>query len=245
MQIFTISLLCVLSAPFAAKSAGILPITSRQEGGGRGNAFERDSALLDRALTLQEQIASRGCATDVCFALDGSASVGQIEFERAKEFAQVIAVIASTDPRARHGAVQFGLTNVAVANLTSNTTKFVSDVAASLFANAPRTFTGAGVLGCGRIVRDVAPASIVVRGSFAAIIIISDGGSNFGANPARVVNEFFVERPNAAVLAIGIGNADRGLLENIAPNGNRFVDLARPSLLPEATKATINFICQL
>lgn len=221
--------------------AHLLPVlhhASAQAIDGR-NAFRRDNALLNGALTLQERIDRRGCNVSVCYALDGSASLGLAEFSRIKEFVQVVALIVDTDEEARNGAIQFGLSNSLVSNLTTNATQFVQEVALTLFDAAPRTFTAAGVNGCSVQLRGTSSGSRIVT------VVLSDGQTNFGVDATRLTQSFVEDIPSADVLSVAVGDADFAELQSVSTNRSSVIDLRSEEQLSNATKRTVEFICQL
>lgn len=225
-------------------SGAVLQNSLRQaQTSSRENAFQRDPVLLDNALTLQERISDAGCVTDVCFALDGSLSVGAIAFEQAREFSQVLAIVADVDPRARFSALQFGLANSAISNLTTNATSFLGAVSTTPFVGASASFTAAGIFGCSRL---LAPGRELQAARKQVVVVIGDGGGNFGRAPSRIADGFVAESAGeAAVLAVAVGRANRTALAGFATNGTALVDLTDTSLLANATKQALEFICEL
>lgn len=244
----------LLALVFAAVAhALVVRPTSRQEQAipqvtpeAEPNAFERDAKLLQSALRLQERIAANGCDARLCVAFDGSASLGADAFVAAKEFVQVLAVIADTDQRASYAALQFGLTNSLVSSPTTNATDFVQKVAVAPFANATATFTSAGVFGCARILaRNDTTSTPEATGGRAVVVVIGDGKDNFGVRPAAITDSFLDEEPAGDVLAVAVGDADQEALARVASNGTAVLDITDPALIANATVSAVEFICQL
>lgn len=212
-----------------------------------GNPFSRVSGLLDTALSLQERVAraEKGCAVDTCFALDGNVVVGGLQFARAREFAQIIALITDVNSRARNAALQYGLANSPIANLTANATAFVADTTRASFAVSPVSFTSAGILGCNLLLRDgnvpsnQASGNANARGNESVIVVVGAGFFRFGVNPSEATNEI-----DARVLAAAVADANRTALAAVATNRN-VVDIGNDFVLTRAVRSTVEFICKL
>lgn len=229
-QVFTI--VTIMVASIICTSNGDTPKRRRS----RPNAFIRDGNVLNGALRLQERIQEHGCEASVCFALDGSSSIGDDDFENAKEFSQITSVVINTDSRAKFGAVQFGLSNLPISNVTANQPTFIAAVGAACSAQAPRTFVGAGIFGCSRLLRNSNGRHVIV--------VLSDGRDNFGASPQRVTDDIATESDDS-IIAVAIADADIPYLQKLAPGGNYLIDARNSQALSNAMQRAVELICEL
>ncbi|KAI0561696.1 von Willebrand factor A-like protein [Gracilaria domingensis] len=159
------------------------------------------------------------CNPNVCFAVDGSASMNDMEFQLEKDFVKLVAAIVALDPGSRFAGVQYGLRPAYISTLTNNADQFLLDVHTTVSLEAGVTFIAPGLGGCMRQLKNLA-------GQPKKIILLGDGGSNFDAedpplDPESIAQQF-LENPNNLISAVGVGNfQDPDMLEDIAGSPDR------------------------
>lgn len=230
-----------LIALFALFLSIIAPAVSLTPDSATTSYFDRPGGpqLLAKAVDLQKAIETAGgCPLDVCFALDGSASLSPQDYEYQKEFSQLVALVLSADSRSRYTAVQYGLPAIAISNFTSSAAEFVRRVSASKFASARRTFISSGLLFC-----------TVTLGkqheNIDAIVLLGDGMVNIGADPFKLSRKFLPPEGNGSILAVGVGEVNPTSLERITGRQDAVVSINNQRNLPNVLEKTILFLCRI
>ena len=203
------------------------------------NGFITPENLL-QIRAIQQQVAAKGsCNPNICFALDGSGSISSADYSAQKDFAQLIAAIISVDPDAAYAAVQYGLRNIAISDLTSDANSFLLDLDGSILAGAPRTFIAAGL---GYCINQLRPRIEDAN----KIILFGDGRSNFGGNPVSVAQRFLPPRGSGSICAVGIGFQNTAVLQAIVGgNPNRVLQVDEYFELMDILEVIISDICGL
>lgn len=154
--------------------------------------------------------------TTICFALDGSESISSSQYNLQAKFSETIASIVDVNPSTQFAAIQYGLRNVEISELTSNLNEFKTSLRSSRSVQASRTFVSAGIGGCAVKLRGRRNEKNNENGLGRwerKIVLLGDGRSNFGISPVKVANKI-EEKIGADLFAIGIGFPDvRGLKE--------------------------------
>ena len=184
-----------------------------------GNSLIASPEALLRARGLRQMVTAQGtCNPNVCFALDGSGSVSEGEFEAQRDFVTLVAAIVGADTDAAFAAVQYGLRNIAISSLTNDVDSFLLDVDASELARADRSFIAAGLGFC---INELRPRPEDAN----KIVLIGDGESNFGGNPIPIARRFRQPRGNGAICAVGIGFRNLRVLRRITGSRSRVLDI--------------------
>ena len=188
--------------------------------------------------SLKNRVRTRGCNPRVCFALDGSASISRRDFRAQKDFVLLVANIISVDPRARFAAAQYGLTLSGISLLTQNIRRFLRSVNRERQLRSGRTFLAAGIGFCvSQVDRNpTAPAKIVVLG---------DGGSNFGGDPRPVARNWLLSDPSNAICAVGVGFSSTRLLRRITNRRNRVLTVDEWDRVVRILRRLVEEICGL
>lgn len=158
---------------------------------------------------LQQLVIDNGkCNPNVCFAMCGADAISDEDFQRQKEFVELVSAIIGVDTEVEFSAVQYGLRNTAVSGLTRNANQFLARVSRITLNRAPRTFLAAGVGYCIQQLRKR-------PGDANKIVILGDGRSNFGGNPVPIAQQFLPPAGTGSICAVGIGFADISMLEQV------------------------------
>lgn len=133
--------------------------------------YKSNPRAFKSAAALAARLAAR-CAPNLCFALDGSGSIGVDNYELQKEFVLLVTAIVGADENSTFAATQYGGVNIPISR-TEDAVDFIVNLQGSKFQAAPLTFLNAGLLFCTTVLRKFQPEP-------AKIIILGDGGANFG-----------------------------------------------------------------
>ncbi|KAI0557149.1 von Willebrand factor A-like protein [Gracilaria domingensis] len=168
-----------------------------------------NQAIVSAALDIAE---ASNCDPNVCFAVDGSASILPPDFQLELDFVKIIAGVVSLDTGSQFAAIQYGLVPQFMSILTQNAASFLLAVDGTNQLFAGRTFIAAGLGGC---MRQLAK----VPNEPKKIILLGDGGSNFDSllpplDPASVAQSFLAD-PKNSICAVGVGFQNVAMLEDI------------------------------
>eukprot|EP00737_Agarophyton_chilense_P004861 gb/GEZJ01006538.1/.p1 GENE.gb/GEZJ01006538.1/~~gb/GEZJ01006538.1/.p1 ORF type:complete len:247 (-),score=41.48 gb/GEZJ01006538.1/:171-911(-) len=162
---------------------------------------------------------STNCNANICFAVDGSGSMSDAEFQLELDFVKLVAAVISLDPESQFAGIQYGLRPKFISMLTPDAAQFLLHVDATVHMKAPRTFIAPGIGGCWRQLMKVPDQPW-------KIVLLGDGGSNFDSlspplDPISIAQSFLAN-PKASISAVGVGNAQvLSMLEGIAGSADR------------------------
>lgn len=156
--------------------------------------FERAAGVARRLLD--------GCDPNICFALDGSGSIGFKNYEDQREFVLLLAAIIGANDKATFSAVQYGFVNEPISNLDGNAERFIEKLLSSEYQAASRTFVGAGLGFC---ISQLGKR----RGEPAKIVLFGDGGATLGGltgplSPASLADFFRGRSPANRICAVAV-----------------------------------------
>jgi len=178
-----------------------------------GSLFATPEMLRIAASLRQDVVNMGGCNVNVCFALDGSASIPADEYQLVVEFVQLVTAIMSGTGLNAFAGTQYGLGNKDISRLTSDADAFLLALEGLESPRASRTFIAAGLGFC---IRDLRRRLEDAN----KIVLFGDGRSNFGGNPVPIA-ERFREMYDGDICAIGIGFQDITVLEQITGSPDR------------------------
>lgn len=163
------------------------------------------------------------CDPNVCFAIDGSASLGRDDFELQKQFVAIIAAIVGAEEGAQFAAVQYGLSNKKIRNLRGNPDNFLLLLERAKWARARRTFIGAGLAYC---VSQLGRR----RGEPSKIVVLGDGRSTYGdlgglLSPGAIADGFRARSPANRICTVAVGFSDTSLFEEIADDSSLVLEV--------------------
>lgn len=153
------------------------------------------------------------CTFTICFALDGSAKISELEFESQKNFSLDSAFILSEVSNIEVSAVQFGSEASTVRTLTSDVIEFDLDLFDVPKVGGATSNRAAGIRQCS--------AELVAgRQGNMNIVVFGDGRNRSGSNAVRLANQF--RNLGGNVFAVNVNNANQnGLLDIVEGDENR------------------------
>lgn len=145
-----------------------------------------------------------GCTANICFAIDGSGSVSNEEFENATIFTQAVSNTLAFFQDTEYSAVKFGVRAIPLSFLTgAQTFNEIMEYATPVTGrNRWATSVGSGIVACNALLAER-------KGEPNKIVVMTDGRNNFGGNPVKNANIFRRKDPNGRISAIGIGKIRR------------------------------------
>lgn len=158
-----------------------------------------------RIANLRKQVKEKGCGVNVCFAIDGSGSVGQSGFDQEKQFLlDMAAILVFPDEEnelqeTELAACQYGKSNKPITKLTTSRDDFNVKVDAAKYLNAGATQLRGGILYCFNQLRKR-------KGEANKLVLLGDGMANLGGNPFPIASRF--RRTTGQICAIAIRYAD-------------------------------------
>lgn len=187
--------------------------------------------------SLQEDLCKTGdCNISLCFALDGSGSVSETEFQVQKDFVNLIATLAAP-ANASFSAVQYGLSNTFISSNTHNVSQFTDSVENSELMKATRTFLSAGLAFC------ISQVAGLPERAGRKIVVLGDGQANFGEKALPIV---MAAAGQADIYAVGVGfpTDSTRLLEITGGQEDRVFGISNfsevPKVVVELTRALCN-----
>ena len=157
--------------------------------------------------------AAGGCNANVCFAIDGSASINATEFTNQKNFVLDLVSVLSVDDGAEVAACQYSSAVSPIQRLTVNIARF------NLAVNGARQVPGASFVVGG--VNYCFSQLWRRRGEANKIVLLGDGRSNIGSSAVARADLF--RRVGGSVAAVGAGFEDDTELLRIAGGDEELV----------------------
>lgn len=246
MKVFCILLLIVASFLFASPSHALVDETRRQKllRIARKTAMVRNNReLFERAAGVARRLLD-GCDPNICFALDGSGSIGFRDYENQKEFVLLLTAIIGANDKATFSAVQYGFVNEPISNIDGNAERFIDKLLGSTYQAAPETFVGAGLGFCiSQLGRR--------RGEPAKIVIFGDGGATLGGlsgplSPASLADFFRGRSPANRVCAVAVNFPSKPPLfvDIVGGERNLVTDVNGWPLILNQLRELIRTICE-
>lgn len=154
---------------------------------------------------LRKQVRLNGsCKINLCFALDGNTS--SEEFGVQRRIVSLVSRVVTVDDSARLSAVRYSASNIPISPLTDDADKFLKSVNDARRSDTKKTFIGGGILYCADQIRAFPDDSNW-------LLLLGDGRNTLGIDPVERADTF--RELGGDILAIGIGNADVGVLRRI------------------------------
>lgn len=147
-----------------------------------------------------------GCNGNICFAIDGSSSISDTEFENQKNFILDVSSVIGVDYPVELAAVQYATKNSAITPMTPNSAFFNLAVEETEQMGG-KSFVVAGINYC-------FSQLIKRRGEALKIVLLGDGRSNIGGDSIKRANLF--RRLGGDVSVVGAGFEDSTQLLGIA-----------------------------
>lgn len=177
-------------------------------------------AQIERAAQIVQET---GCEPNLCFAIDGSNSISDDEFQLQLDFVKLVTGVVALDEQSGYSAIQYGLRPRFMSRFTQDADDFLLKVEGTFQLRSVRTFIAPGLGGCMRQFRRV-------RGQANKIILLGDGRSTFDSrdpplDPPSIAAQFLAE-PNHSISAVGVSFDTTELLEEITGTPDRVFNVA-------------------
>lgn len=175
---------------------------------------KKPTSIISKAkkVSIQQKIAAKGgCKANVCFAIDGSGSIGAPSFQNEKDFVtDVASIIALFSPRV--AATQYNGANHPITALTTDVNHMISSVT-STKQKSGSTSISAGIDYCGAQLKRVA-------GQANKVVVLGDGVHNSGGSAEAAANKIWLAGGAVSVVAAGANINHPGLLALTGNNPN-------------------------
>lgn len=191
-------------------------------------------SVLIELRALRQDVVTKGCPVNLCFALQGDKHITDDEYRQQKNFVDLVVAITTTDDRGNFCAVQYGRSNKAISALSKKKIKFLNKMQRS------RRVGGSG----SNIAGALAYAGFQVRTRARnprKIILFGDGFSNIGAEPTEVAAT--IREEGTEICAIAVGDYDLDKLADITTSRNRVLGIRDYYDLGEIIVATVYDVC--
>lgn len=190
----------------------------------------------NREAATTELIRIPNCGLNVCFAVDGSGSIGADLFQTEKDFVGNLSTLLGLNSATQLAGTVYGVANENISLLTGNIEVFLEQVAAAAFPNAPATFLGAGLFFC---VNEL--SSQTVQQDINKIVLIGDGASDVSI-PFTPFENWRDGSPNNSACAVAAGDADLNALQGITEDSDLIVELSDPDAVSKVLQIIIGLV---
>lgn len=192
-----------------------------------------DPELLKELRGLRQKVVDRGCDINLCFAIDGSGSVTPAQFQKQKDFVDLIVNIITTDEPGNYCAVQYGTSLRAISPLTKKKGKFIRKLHKSKQVGGLSNIAGAlGYTGF-----QLRPRTEDAN----KLVILGDGFDSIGFRPRKISTRILSE--GIDICAIAVGPSDVQGLNAITGDPGRVLRLASFFELSEIIVDIVNDAC--
>lgn len=156
---------------------------------------------------------SNDCGPNICFAIDGSGSISNAEFQLQKDFVQMVVAILHTDlDKLRVSALQYGDQISPISPRTQDINSFLAKLDKSSVRAFPRSSIGKAITSCSEQLLDYPHEPAI-------IIVIGDGRDNFGPDAVSISTAFKKSHRNGSISTVATGFANETSLKAIAKAG--------------------------
>lgn len=195
--------------------------------------------ILKDLRAARQNVVKNGCPVNLCFALQGDTFITDRQFQRQKEFIELIVAITTTDDRGNFCAAQYGRSTTAISPLTKKRFEFLDALDAT-------SKLGNGIRGSQtNIAAALAYTGFQVRTRVAdpkKVILFGDGVETIGGQPRRVARK--IESEGTEICAVAVGSSKSiSDLEDIVGDPTRVFRINDYFDLAEIVVATVNQVC--
>lgn len=188
---------------------------------------------LTELRALRQNVRDRGCDINLCFAIDGSGSVTPAQFQKQKDFVDLIINILTTDEPGNFCAVQYGTSLRSISPLTRRKNRFVRKLDRSRQVGGLSNIAGAlGYTGF-----QLRPRKEDAN----KLIVLGDGFNSIGFEPRKVARQVLEE--GISICAVAVGESDVEGLNAITGDPGRVVRLNDFFDLGEIVVDVVNDAC--
>ncbi|PXF39991.1 Cartilage matrix protein [Gracilariopsis chorda] len=175
--------------------------------------FESNMNMRMRLQGVRRMVERNGCNLNVCFALDGSASVTPLDYEMQKDFVQLMSAVLDFEvENSSFSAVQYGDQVSPISPLTQSIDDFNLKVHASNISAFQGSSIGKGITYCSNQLLELADNPV-------KIIVFGDGRETSKTDAVSIAASFKDFHPNGRLSTVGVGFPNTVLLKTIAEAG--------------------------
>lgn len=191
-------------------------------------------------LNLQDIIIGQGgCNRNLCFALDASRKLSQIDFLLQRDFVQLIVATLSVDNDMHVAARQYGPNLRSISRLSSNIDAFLLRLDNfKRQKGRPRNFLAAAMLGC-RL--EMAPRVSDAN----KMVIIGNGRTSFVKREIALIESRIFRSRNGAICAIAVENSNRNFFTKLTGDSARVLGVTDYTRFDEILTEIVTDICGL
>lgn len=184
---------------------------------------------------LRQNVRTRGCPVNLCFAIQGTNFITANEWDRQKDFIELILAITATDEPGNYCAVQYGRSTLPISPLTQQRVPFVNAVQSSVQVGGNSVNVGSPLAYAGFQLR--------TRWDYPRkIVLMGEGINDIGPEPFRVARRIRREGTDICAVVVGQSN-DIEALETITDDSNRVFKIAQYFDLSEVIVSIVNDVC--
>lgn len=192
-----------------------------------------NTTRLQELRALRQNVVDNGCDINLCFAIDGSGSVTPAQFQKQKDFVDLIVNILTTDEPGNFCAVQYGTSLKAISPLTKKRNRFLKKLQRSKQVGGLSNVAG----GLGYTGFQLRPRVEDAN----KVIILGDGFDSIGFRPKVVATQILEDDVDICAVAVGISDVEG--LNAITGDPGRVVRLKDFFDLGEIVVDVVNDAC--
>lgn len=185
--------------------------------------------------SLRQEVRTRGCPINLCFALQGDNFVNPVDFTAQKNFIELVVAITTTDDPGNYCAVQYGRTTRPISKLQKKKIKFLNKVQRTRQVGGYET----------NIASALAYAQFQLRPRLddpRKIILFGDGLDTVGENPITVAKDLRAE--GTELCAVKVGDIENSkALRDITGSDNRVLSIKQYLDAGEIIVAIVHDVC--
>lgn len=186
---------------------------------------------------LRQNVRTKGCRINMCFALQGDDFMTEAQFGAQKSFIELIVAITATDDPGNFCAVQYSRTTRPISPLTRRTVRFLNKVQRARKTGRDST----------NIASALAYAAFQLRprrNQPRKIILFGDGLDTVGAEPIIVADR--IRESGTDICAVGVGDfVSVPALTEITRDPRRVLSIHDYFDLGEIVISVVNDVCNL
>lgn len=150
----------------------------------------------------------RSCAASICFGIDSSTGLTSRQFSLQKQFLEESLQFLSKREDVSVAAVEYGIENDIIFELTSNVTLALTRSSNLSFREEPFASLSAPIVYCDSVLRNETENN-------SRIVLLTSGRMDLGGDPVSRA-QVFRERSGGDIIVVAVGSRNRKVLEGIA-----------------------------
>lgn len=200
------------------------------------------SSVASQVVALQDEIlAAGGCNANICFGLDGSNLISDLDYERQRQFVQIVAATVAIDESVKMSVYQYGLRLRQISEFTSDINSLLLKLEdATRNPTIDRSFLSPAIFQCQRDFKaNVEDAN--------KIAIIGDGNTNYGSQSqaVRVASMFLPPNKNGAICAVYVKEPNFRFFDQITQDPSRVISVDNYFAFTDILDEVVRNVCSL